>query len=152
MIRQATVADLDAVVTMGRHFRSSLNYTNVIAENVPQMYATATALIERDDQILLVAESDAALVGMLGGLLFDHFISGERTAAEMFWWVEPRHRFGVHGIKLLKIFERWASRHGASMVQMIAPSIEVGAIYERLGYAAVEVGWQKRLQPMRKVA
>ena len=46
-----------------------------------------------------VPSGDGAIVGMLGFIIHDHFISGEKVAGEVFWWMEPEHR--GDGLKLL---------------------------------------------------
>lgn len=148
--RSATLADVPALVAMGRAFLGEL-YTDVIPVNSAQMTTTVSNLIARDDGVILVAEHDGALVGMLGMLAFSHFVSGERTAGEVFWWVSPKYRGGPAGIRLLKLAEAWAERQGADRMQMVAPTQTVGDMYTRLGYQRVETTYHKPCVRMRKV-
>ena len=140
-LREATVDDLPQIVAMGRAFREA-HYAEFIVENVPRMETQARALIEGESSLLLVAEGPSGLVGMIGMMLFPHFLSGELVAGELFWWVDPDHR-GFAGLRLLKQAEKWAVEHGAARIQMIAPTLEVGRIYRRLGYQWIETGFQK---------
>jgi histone acetyltransferase (RNA polymerase elongator complex component) len=59
------------------------------------------------------------------------------------WWVEPEHRGA--GVRLVREAEKRAKEAGAQRIQMIAPTKQVGAIYERLGYAFIESAYGKRL-------
>lgn len=141
-IREATEADVARIVEMGRRFRRETVYQRV-PENVAQMTWLAHGLIAAEAGTILVAERDGALIGMLGLLVYSNPISGEWTAGELFFWVEPEHR--GYGVRLLRRAEAWAVGHGASRIQMIAPTPEVETFYARLGYAAVEVAYDKAL-------
>jgi GNAT superfamily N-acetyltransferase len=142
VIREATLADVPVLVELGERFRAEY-YSEILASNTEQMTEVARRLIAIDHGLLLVDDRGGALVGMLGGFVYDHPISGSRTAVEMFWYVMPEFRGA--GIRLLKRFERWAHDAGASLLQMIAPSSEVGSMYERMGFTYVETTYQKGL-------
>lgn len=141
MIREATEADVDSIVAMGRRFLSETRYRGTIADNPAQMAVLARNLITNEVGVLLVSEAAGVLTGMFGAFLYVHPISGERMATELFWWVQPEHR--GHGIRLLKHAERWARGQGAKALQMIAPTPDVEAIYSALGYSQVETAYQR---------
>ncbi len=146
MIREATHGDLDALVGMGQEFRNSTPYSLEIISNPGQYRAIGTLLIESPGGVLLVREVDGVPVGMLGGSVFIHPLSGEKTAGELFWYSLPAHR-GVTGVRLLKAFETWAREHGAAYIQMVQPvwADQVGALYAALGYQKLEVAWTRHL-------
>lgn len=146
MIRAATHADLDALVAMGEHFHASTPYSLELKNNPDQYRAVGAGLIEAPLGVLLVRDVEGVPVGMLGGALFNHPLSGELTAGELFWWATPDHR-GVTGVWLLKGFEEWARDHGAVHLQMVQPvwADRVGELYEALGYKKVEVAWTRHL-------
>lgn len=141
-IRQATDADLPQLLAMGERFIASTSYSGVLASNPDQMAQTARGLIGMDTGCVLVGDDGGSLIGMIGMIVFTHHISGQRVAGEVFWWVEPEKR-GVSGIRLLKAAEAWAKAHGAATVQMTAPTLAVGDMYARLGYAPVETLYQR---------
>jgi len=141
MIRAATASDVPRLVEMGRRFRSETGYAKVLAENPQKMTELATQLTESGG--LLVAERNGALVGMLGYVIFPHFISGEVTCNEAFWWVEPEHR--GEGVRLLREAEKCARASGARVMAMIAPNARVANIYRRMGYEFVEAAYQRTL-------
>lgn len=141
MIRLACAADVPRLVEMGLRFRAETDYARHLVENPAQMAELAARLIASDG--VLVSERAGALVGMLGYVLFPHFLSGELVAGEVFWWVEPEHR--GEGVKLLREAERRAKQRGALKLQMIAPNEKVGALYQRFGYSYVESTFQRSL-------
>lgn len=143
-LRDATLDDVPRLVAMGQHFLHSTPYRSVITDNPAQMSAMATMLITSENGLLLVADEGGVIVGMIGVFLYAHHLSAERIAGEVFWWVEPSKR-GSLGIRLLRGAERWAVAQGVDTMQMIAPNPEVAQIYHRLGYAQVEVAYQKRI-------
>lgn len=126
---------------MGKRFRATSSYKDFIPENSAKMIETATKLIELGT--VYVSELDGTLDGMIGFLLFDHPLSGEKTASEIFWWVEPEAR-GT-GLRLLNTMKRSAKASGAVKMQMIAPTDEVAAIYDRLGYSKIETHYQRAI-------
>jgi GNAT superfamily N-acetyltransferase len=141
MIRTATADDVPRIVEMGLRFRRETKYANHIGDNAEQLAALTGKVIS--EGIALVSEDAGRVCGMIGILLFPHFISGELIAAEVAWWVEPEHRGA--GIKLVREAERKARERGAKRMQMIAPSDQVGSVYKRLGYSYVEAAYDKVL-------
>jgi len=142
-IRAATEADVSRLMEMGQRFQRETVYCRGTAWDVDQMGKTARGLIAAEDGLLLVATRDEVVIGMFGALIFTHPITAERTAAEVFFWVEPESR--GYGVRLLRRAEQWAERHGAARMQMIAPSPEIETFYRRLGYRALEVTYDKAL-------
>lgn len=142
--REATTGDVPQLLEMGVSFLASTAYGQHVPTNRAQLATTARWLIEAPEGVVLVAERDGRLVGMIGAAIFTHPISGEQMASELFWWVEPDSR-GAIGVRLLKRLEAWARRRGAVKVQMIAPTWEVEQVYSALGYARVEVAYQRSL-------
>jgi GNAT superfamily N-acetyltransferase len=141
MIRPATKADIPRMVEMGEHFRKESSYNDYLAKNPEKMATLAQTLIDADG--VLLAERDGNVVGMIGYILHDHFISGEKFAGEVFWWVEPQYR--GEGIKLMREAEKRARLAGAKHMQMIAPNEKVALVYERLDYEFVEATYQRSL-------
>ena len=143
MMREATANDLDRIVDMGLRFVRETRYVKLISENPARMRDIVEKLMLADDGLVLVSDHDGVLTGMLGAYVFEHLVSGERTASEMFWWTEPESR--GDGVKLLRYAERWAAGRGAMRFQMIAPTDRVGKFYEALGYEMVETTYQREL-------
>lgn len=141
-IRKATLADIPRIVDMGRRFFEAMANPLIGDYSEEAAAATAKMLIESDDGILLVGPH-----GMAGALVYPFYMTGQSTAQELFWWVDPDHR-GM-GQMLLTALESAARAKGAETMTMIAlenlnPDA-VGAIYRRAGYRPSEHSYIRRL-------
>jgi len=146
-IRAAAQQDIPRLVEMGCRLLSD-SYPAHLTPNADALDALALRLMTGgEDTTLLVAETDGQAVGMLGLMAYAHPMSGERIAAEACWYVDPEAR-GTAGLRLLRAGEQWARERGATALQMIQPfaADRIGDLYARLGYAPVEVTWQKSLE------
>lgn len=141
MIRSAIIADIPRLVEMGQQFLAESSYRHKIANNPEKMSETVAWLIERGS--VLVLEKAGELVGMMGYFTNLHFLSGEKVAGEVFWWVEPTQR--GDGLRLIHEFERRAAADGVKHLHMIAPNDRVAGLYKRLGYEFVESTYQKTI-------
>lgn len=142
-IRPATLEDLPWLVDQGVAFLSTTGYAAALPPAPAAIARTMTALVESPEAAVLVLEDAAgARQGAIGLMLSVHLWTGERYAGELFWWVTPGARGG--GLRLLRAGERWAQDRGARFLQMVAPTAQVGRVYERFGYAWLEAGYQRR--------
>jgi len=143
MIRQATIEDMPRLVEMGRRFAAETEYRKIIEVKPERIEASVVSLMANPDGVFFVSGSDGSPTGMIAMLAYDHPFSGERTAFEVVWWVDPEAR--GDGVRLLRAAEGWAKEQGIHKVQMVAPNERVGALYQRLGYEPVEVSYQRSL-------
>jgi GNAT superfamily N-acetyltransferase len=141
VIRLARESDVARLVEMGLRFRRETDYQAHLTENPEKMAELARQLIGGEG--MLISEREGLAVGMIGWVLFPHFLSGEMIAGEVCWWVDPEQR--GEGIKLLRASESRAKAAGAVRMQMIAPNEKVAALYRRLGYVYVESAFQRTL-------
>lgn len=146
LIREATEADLDALVQLGKDFNESTPYSGELVVNAEKHRAIGAHLITSRTGALLMAEVSGRAAGMIGVAVFPHVLSDELTMAELFFFVDPKHRGSV-GVRLLKAAEKWAVEKGAVMLQMTQPiwAERVGGLYEALGYHQLEIAWTKRV-------
>lgn len=144
-IRQATVADVPALVGLGMRFIAETTYADKIGSDPAKIADLAHACLAAPNADIFVADTGAELVGCIALHVFAHPMSGELTAAEMVWWVVPEAR-GV-GVRLYRRAEQWAKEAGAVFLQMIAPvaHANVGHFYEMIGFTPVETMYQRRL-------
>lgn len=145
MIRLATVEDVPVLVHLGMRFLKETPYHVHLAASPTHLEELAQAIIASDDGAIFVAERAGTVVGCLALHVFAHPMSGERTANELVWWVNPESR-GV-GALLLTRGEAWAKAMGATCLQMVAPQTapKVAAFYEHLGFTPVETMFQRRI-------
>lgn len=135
MIWLAGEDDIPRIVTMGRRFFEKSGYAGEYSEDA--MTTAARELIADENGILIVSPE-----GMIGGMVYPLYMTGQRVAQEFFWWSEDGS-----GQALLSAFECRARWLGATAVTMVAldtlrPSA-VGALYRRRGYRPLEYSYVK---------
>lgn len=150
-IRAATLADVPALVAMGRRFRAESTYRDAIADDPAALEGMAARLVIGPQSTMLVVDRDGTLEAMIGLLAYPHPLSAELTVGEVVWWRNPEAP-EASGLRLLRAAERWAVDAGAVMLQMIAPTARVEALYARLGYRRLEVAYVKTLTAPAAVA
>lgn len=143
-IRVATDADVPAIVAMGLRFAST-TYHDCLPANAECLTALAETILVNEAATIFVADQAGALTGMLAAQTYVQPMSGETLGTEICWWMEPEARGSRAAMRLLKAAEAWAKARGAVRFYMIAPTDQVAAFYERLGFTRVEIHYQRPL-------
>lgn len=144
-IREATLDDAPRVVEMGRRFLANGPYKDQL-DNPAQADHFAKFMIASPNAKVLVAEQEGRVIGVLAFLLFPHCFTGQMTANELIWYVEPEARKGGISVRLMQAAQTLAKACGAVRMQFTAPTAEVGKLYERFfGYHQVEVSYERTL-------
>ena len=101
----------------------------------------------KDKAIILLAENDSKIVGILACMLEYSLMGVEDTAIEMSWWVSPEARNSRIAIKMIDAFEYWGTKLGvkrfvlSSMENEHAKSID--KFYLRKKYIKMENSYLK---------
>jgi GNAT superfamily N-acetyltransferase len=132
---------------MSRKFYATTNYAGLAPMDDDQVATIAAMLI--DTGVMLVAEVDGAVVGMIGLAVMPFTFNPALTiAAEVVWWVEPdAQRLGL-GRALLAAVEPAALERGARAVQMMTLATSpplAAALYEHMGFEHSETSFTKRI-------
>lgn len=146
-VRKAQLEDVPRIIGLAARFIASTQYGRWLKPDPRAIGDLATAFI-KGAGIILLAEVDRQIVGMIAAMPFQDPLHGNAWVCdEIAWWVEPEHRGGLVGPKLLKAYEVWAGQKGLSLLKMVAPaeSPEVAAFYARSGYQLLETVFYKRL-------
>ena len=109
MIRPATHADTPRILEFGEQFHLYGGFAARGLRFDPESLAQFCAgLSSSDVAVLLVAEKDGAVIGTVAGVISPWFLDNSQTVAmETWWWVDPKHRGGTAGVRLLEAFEQW---------------------------------------------
>lgn len=146
MIRAATASDLPRIVELGSRSLKDGPYSGMIKDTPEQSAKLALQTIQSANGKILVYETDGGRVaGLLGFFIFPHYFTGEPTATELMWYVEPEERKGGGAMHLLWEAEKQAKQMGAKKMGFTAPNGDVAKLYERFGYKQVEVSFMKEL-------
>lgn len=148
-IRRATLDDKQALLELGRKMRaesprfSKLDYSDAKAE---QLFMV---LLSNPNGVVLLAENDSEIIGMMAGFASEHFFSQQLFATDFVLFIEPDHRGGSSAMRLIKEFEKWARDLGVvEIVLGISTEVHAGRtadLYARLGFDQSGITMIKRV-------
>lgn len=146
-IRQATAADVPAVVDMACAFYETTHYTAWADPHPESIHALAQGMA--DDHVLLVAEKDGELQGMVALFVVPFMFNANVNAAfECAYWVKPEARGSRAGWQLLEAVAPACKAKGCASVTMVklenSPP-QVALMYERLGFVCTESSYTRKL-------
>lgn len=144
-IREATEEDIFDILVLGREFSreagEAFAWDKTKTENILQQ------AVHSDDVLILVLEDDGIVIGGLVGAVTTMPFASHVIATELAWFVDPRHRGHRKSIGLVKEYEKWAKRKGASYIVLahIHKVADISNVYERLGYEITESSFMKKV-------
>lgn len=146
-VRNATLADVPAIVAMSAKFYPTTHYatwTDMDAESVAEQ---ATALV--NSHIFLLSEDEQGITGMLGAYVLPFMFNKHAPCAyEVVWWVSPDARGARCGRTLLRSLDEPARDIGARrivMAHMPNSPPEAAALLRSEGYMESEIQFTKDL-------
>lgn len=153
-IRTGTTSDVAECVELFEHLIEAHPMGKMMGGKRADLAALLVRVMERG--AVIVAEVPAIvqnervtmtrIVGMIAIFAAEHHLSGVPIGHEIAFWVEPAHRGGTIGPRLLEAAEAWACKKGLAVLQLMSPvGSGLGDHYHRLGYEAVETVFLKRL-------
>lgn len=147
-IRQATAADVPAVVEMACAFYRTAHYTEWALPDDASIKAQAESMAA--DHVLLLAEKGDQVVGMVALYVVPFMFNANVLAAfEAAFWVDPDHRGSRAAWQLLQSVEPACSERGCASVSMTlleSSPPQVRMMYERLGFTKTETSYTKVLK------
>lgn len=148
MIRPATHDDLDAIVAMSAKFYATTTYAGW-APMCPDTVRDLAAMLI-DTSVMLAAEAEGVVVGMVGLVVAPFmFNRAKRAAYEVVWWVEPDAQGAGIGRALLAAIEPACRAAGCDAIQMVHLSTsppQAAALYERAGFRLSESSYTKIME------
>lgn len=148
MIRRATQADMESILTMGERFYRSSHYSGW-ADFCRESSRKLVQMVI-DTGVLMIAQEDGKDVGMVGLVVAPFMFNNDKLGAyEVFWWVEPEARGGMTAWRLLKSIDQVCADMGVASIQMVVLSDspeQAAKMYERAGYTHSETSFTKILR------
>lgn len=140
MIRPATMDDVPRLIDMAQRFYAESGYEPIYGPMLDTS-AAGLAILTMESGILLVAEHEGEVVGMVCLHVEPYLFNPSVTiASEIAWWIAPEHRGGLLGARLLKSVDEACKERGAipRMATLAGSPPQAGAMLERAGYAHTE--------------
>lgn len=141
LLRPATADDLDRLTAMAARFFGQTGYAAYLAFDAVTTRNNLSALLDRDDAAVVVAERHGNVIGAAGALVAAPVFCPEPVMQELFWWVEEGDR-GTAGPRLFAALRRWAGERGSRVMVMGAINAcggdRVARLYGRAGLVSLE--------------
>lgn len=138
MIRPATLADIPAIVELGRKMHSESPIFRRLAYSPTKVATLCEQLIEFEEGFAWVGGTDQTLYGGMLGHIGPPWMSDEPVANELALFVEKTARGALLASRLLRVFVSWSKIEGARLV-IVGASTGVepertAQFYERFGF------------------
>jgi len=135
--RLATERDVPAVTDLCQEFHG-VSYQKTVPFDWDKMGDWVSDRVSDSGSLVAGAWSGSDLVGSVIGLTFVPPYTNRVVAGDYIWYVKPKYRGGMVGVRLLRMFENWALDAGVVQILTGATSgikSERGAaLLERLGF------------------
>ena len=138
MIRLATEEDIFDLLVLTKNFmKEAGGFFRFSKDKVETFLKTS---LGNSDSVVIVAEHDGQVVGMLIGLVTEHPFIKTRIATEVGFYVSPEQRGGRKALRLAKAFEEWAASKGAEDLVLgdVKTIKDLSGFYAKLGYSPTE--------------
>lgn len=150
IIREATLHDDQDLLRLGKLMHAESPRFSQFSFDDAKTLALIHNLIQMQRGIVIVAEHNGKIVGMMGGAVIEHFFSKDLFVCDFVVYIDKDHRGGSAVVKMIKKFESKAIDLGAKEVSLgISTELfteRTKALYEKLGYKCSGISTIKRIQ------
>ncbi|HEX7011596.1 MAG TPA: GNAT family N-acetyltransferase [Steroidobacteraceae bacterium] len=138
-IRNATINDIDALVELGEMMHAESPRYRTLTYDPVKVAGIAQHLICDPAAQVLVAEQGGQLVGMLAGMVVQHYFGHDYYATDYVFFVRPEHRGSSAAPRLYRAWEELLKADGRAKEIALGISTEVDlertwSFYKRLGF------------------
>jgi GNAT superfamily N-acetyltransferase len=135
-IRQGDTDDIISLISLGREMHKESPRFKGMDYDEEKLIHLGIGLAEQGG--IFLAEKNGKPIGMVLGMVTEHFFGHDLMATDLAVYVHPDHRGGTLVVRLIKKFEAWAFSMGAKVISMgVSTEVEAdrtGQLYKRLGY------------------
>lgn len=149
MIREMAVDDIEMLVNLGAnmHLESDYRYTEYSPDKCREL---GCAVINSGHMLGLVSIRQNEITGFFIGGISEHYFSKGLISSDILLYVNPEHRGGLTGARLIKSYVKWAKCSGVpndsirlDQTAGIAPKI-VDRLYKKLGFYPIGTHYKMR--------
>jgi N-acetylglutamate synthase-like GNAT family acetyltransferase len=146
MIRTATLEDFEIIVTMLDHYKVHSPLALHKNSNLDTARVMVKFILEQNRGIILLAEKDDKVIGMLIAIKnFNVWNQEAFCMNELAYWVEPEHRGGTAGYRLIKSYadicihmkEQGEIEYFTISKMVTSPDLS----YDKFGFTKLEETW-----------
>jgi GNAT superfamily N-acetyltransferase len=137
MIREMTEQDIPRMIELGARMHLESEYKD-FKHNTQKTYKLGHTIIDSNDMCGFVSEVDGEIKGMFIGAKWEHYFSDATISGDLLLYVDPDHRGGMTGIRLIKAYLSWAKDLGVDDIRLgETAGIDreaIAKLYAKLGF------------------
>lgn len=138
-IRNATIDDVDALVELGEMMHAESPRFRTLTYDPVKVAGVVQYLLHDPAAQVLVAEHEAQIVGMLAGIIVEHFFGPDCYATDYVFYVHPAYRGTSAAPRLYRAWEELLKADGRVKEVSLGISTEIHPertrrFYEHLGF------------------
>tara|TARA_R100000458_G_C8227843_1_gene210383 strand:- start:311 stop:766 length:456 start_codon:yes stop_codon:yes gene_type:complete len=148
-IRPFKKDDIKHMIELGAKMHQESNFKDLKFDKDKLIALGEFILVNPNMYYAVVAEDkNKCIIGMFVGIITEYYFSYDKVASDLSFYVEKDKRGALASLKMLKEFEKWAKRNGASEVR---PSTSTGIEIERTRKLYRHLGYEVTGNTFRKV-
>lgn len=132
MIRNATAADIDVMIALGRKMHAESPRFSQLTFCPLILRANLNQLLTADGGIVLVYEREGEIIGGFLGLITQQWFSTDLVANDYALFLDPDHRGGIAAVRLIKQYIEIAKARGVKE-EFIQMGVSTGVHIEDTG-------------------
>lgn len=146
-VRPAVEADIPTILELGGMLHAESPRYREFSYSPKKVARLAMYVIGEGGA--LVAEKDGKIIGLIAGMVSEHWFSEDKIATDLTFFIVPEERKkGRAALMLVRAFEAWAESKGARHI-VPGTSTQLDAdgtarFYEKLGYERTGYQFAKR--------
>jgi GNAT superfamily N-acetyltransferase len=137
MIREMTEQDIPRMIELGARMHLESEYKD-FNYSTQKTYKLGHTIIDSNDMCGFVSEVDGEIKGMFIGAKWEHYFSDATISGDLLLYVDPDHRGGMTGIRLIKAYLSWAKGLGVDDIRLgETAGIDreaIAKLYAKLGF------------------
>lgn len=146
MIRQANIYDIDNIIEMLKHYRDADPVKTIKNANNREYIVNMLTQLIAGIGVVFLAEKDNKIIGFLMAGIIPNFWNPESAELhELAYWVEPEHRGGTAGYRLLKIYCDYGQKlKDEKRIDLFTVSKMINSPdikYQKFGFEKIEEMW-----------
>lgn len=112
MIRNATYADIDVLIALGRKMHAESPRFSLVSFCSDRLRASLIHMLTSDGGVVLVYECDGKVIGGFAGCITQQWFTTDLVANDNALFIDPLHRGGFAAARLIKQYIALAKARG----------------------------------------
>ena len=147
-LRPIALRDLEGVSRLGAKMHAESVYSRFDYDENKFIKLLCRFIMNTEDHFTCIGEINGEPVGVFLGSIGEHYFGKDKIASDTLWYVLPKHRGSIMGVRMLRAFETWArDRNVADITVGVSSGLNLNKtnnVLEKSGYEVVGGIYKRR--------